>query len=76
MARDAGIRIDHLPVGAPLARRLAAAGVDRHVRLWEKTSDHAPVWIELTASKRGATGANQDYRINRPNFFGAQRCRR
>ena len=48
VARDAGIRIDHLLVSPVLASRLAAAGVDRHVRLWEKTSDHAPVWAELT----------------------------
>ena len=26
---------------------LAAAGVDREVRGWEKTSDHAPTWVEL-----------------------------
>ena len=30
-----------------LKKRLLAAGVDRHVRGWEKSSDHAPVWIEL-----------------------------
>jgi exodeoxyribonuclease-3 len=48
VARDAGIRIDHLLVSPALSGRLVAAGVDRHVRLWEKTSDHAPVWIELT----------------------------
>jgi exodeoxyribonuclease-3 len=23
------------------------AGVDKHVRAWEKPSDHVPVWIEL-----------------------------
>jgi len=23
------------------------AGVDKHVRAWEKASDHVPVWIEL-----------------------------
>jgi exonuclease III len=23
------------------------AGVDKEVRGWEKTSDHAPVWIEI-----------------------------
>jgi exodeoxyribonuclease-3 len=32
----------------PLSKRLKAAGVDRHVRGWEKTSDHAPVWIEVS----------------------------
>lgn len=46
-ARDAGLRIDHFLLAPPLAKRLAAAGVDRSVRGWEKTSDHAPVWITL-----------------------------
>jgi exodeoxyribonuclease III len=46
-ARDAGIRIDHLLLSDELAPRLAAAGVDRHVRGREGASDHAPVWIEL-----------------------------
>ena len=45
--RDAGLRIDHLLLNAAAARRLAAAGVDRDVRGWEKTSDHAPAWVEL-----------------------------
>lgn len=47
-SRDAGLRIDHLLLSPPLAPRLAAAGVDRSARAMEKTSDHAPVWIELT----------------------------
>jgi exodeoxyribonuclease III len=46
-ARDAGLRIDHLLLSPPLAARLLAAEVDSHVRGWEKSSDHAPVWIEL-----------------------------
>ena len=46
-ARDAGIRIDHALLSPSLAPRLKAAGVDRTPRGWEKTSDHAPVWIEL-----------------------------
>ncbi|MBD0351095.1 MAG: exodeoxyribonuclease III [Flavisolibacter sp.] len=45
--RNAGLRIDHLLLSPQLDNRLLAAGVDRHVRGWEKTSDHAPVWIEL-----------------------------
>ncbi len=45
--RNAGIRMDHLLLSPTLAPRLVAAGVDREVRSWEKTSDHAPVWIEL-----------------------------
>jgi len=47
-ARNAGLRIDHFLLNPQLESRLIAAGVDRHVRGWEKTSDHAPVWIELT----------------------------
>ncbi len=46
-ARDAGLRIDHLLLNASAAARLKSAGVDRSTRAHEKTSDHAPVWIEL-----------------------------
>jgi exodeoxyribonuclease-3 len=45
--RDAGIRIDHVLLSPALAKRLQGAGVDREPRGWEKTSDHAPVWVEL-----------------------------
>lgn len=45
--RNAGLRIDHFLLNAPARNRLLSAGVDKHVRGWEKTSDHAPVWIEL-----------------------------
>lgn len=45
--RNAGLRMDHLLLNPVLASRLAAAGVDRGIRAAEKTSDHAPVWIEL-----------------------------
>jgi exodeoxyribonuclease III len=45
--RDAGLRIDHLLLNPSIAPRLSAAGVDRAVRGWEKSSDHAPVWVEL-----------------------------
>ena len=46
-ARDAGLRIDHLLLSPTLAARLRDAGVDRDVRGWDKSSDHAPTWIEL-----------------------------
>lgn len=45
--RNAGLRLDHFLLSPQLSDRLIAAGVDTHVRGWEKTSDHAPVWIEL-----------------------------
>jgi exodeoxyribonuclease-3 len=46
-ARDAGLRLDHFLLSQHLSRRLKSGGVDKHVRGWEKTSDHAPVWITL-----------------------------
>jgi exodeoxyribonuclease-3 len=46
-ARNAGLRIDHFLLSPEVAPRLQRAEVDAHVRGWEKTSDHAPVWIEL-----------------------------
>ena len=46
--RDAGLRIDHLLLNASAAKYLQRAGVDRDVRGWEKASDHAPAWIELS----------------------------
>ena len=45
--RDAGLRIDHFLLSPSLKRKLIAAGVDKNVRGWVKSSDHAPVWIEL-----------------------------
>ena len=47
--RDAGLRIDHLLLNPALAGRLVDAGVDKNVRGWEKSSDHAPTWVELKA---------------------------
>jgi len=46
-ARNAGLRLDHLLLSPVLAPRLLAAEVDRDVRGWEKSSDHAPVWVEI-----------------------------
>ena len=50
--RNAGLRIDHILLSPVLADRLIDAQVDTHVRGWEKTSDHAPVWIELAEKSR------------------------
>jgi exodeoxyribonuclease III len=47
--RNAGLRIDHFLLSPELKDKLKAAGVDRHVRGWEKTSDHGPVWITLSS---------------------------
>jgi exodeoxyribonuclease-3 len=45
--RNAGLRIDHFLLSPQLNGKLKAGGVHKHIRGWEKTSDHAPVWIEL-----------------------------
>ncbi len=50
--RNAGLRIDHFLLSPQLEKRLLNAGVDKHVRGWEKTSDHCPVWIEITDSEK------------------------
>src|SRR6185436_9144985 len=42
-----GIRIDHMLLSPRAADRLTAAGIDKHVRAWERPSDHVPVWIDL-----------------------------
>ena len=54
--RDAGLRIDHLLLSPPLAKRLTAAGVDRDVRGREHASDHAPAWIELAEPAKASPG--------------------
>ncbi len=56
-ARNAGLRIDHFLLSPDIAPRLRAAGVDGEVRGWEKTSDHAPTWIELGPAKKAAKPA-------------------
>jgi exodeoxyribonuclease-3 len=45
--KNDGIRIDHLLLSPQAADRLTGAGIDKHVRSWDKPSDHVPVWIDL-----------------------------
>jgi exodeoxyribonuclease III len=47
--KNNGIRIDHLLLSPQAADRLAGAGIDKHVRGWEKPSDHVPVYVDLSA---------------------------
>ena len=53
--RNAGLRIDHVLLSPSIAPRLKRAGVDREVRAREKTSDHAPVWVELSNVRQRAS---------------------
>jgi exodeoxyribonuclease-3 len=50
--KDDGIRIDHLLLSPQAADRLRNAGIDKHVRSWDKPSDHVPVWIDLDIERR------------------------
>ena len=45
--KNNGIRIDHVLLSPQAADRLVAAGIDKHVRAWEKPSDHVPVHVDL-----------------------------
>ena len=45
--KNNGIRIDHMLLSPEAADRLTDVGIDRHVRTWEKPSDHVPVWLDL-----------------------------
>lgn len=50
--KNDGIRIDHLLLSPQAADRLTGAGIDKHVRSWDKPSDHVPVWIDLAIEGR------------------------
>lgn len=41
--KNNGIRIDHLLLSPEAADRLKATAIEKHVRAWEKPSDHVPV---------------------------------
>ena len=45
--KNNGLRIDHILLSPQAADRLVTTGIDRHVRAWEKPSDHVPVYADL-----------------------------
>jgi exodeoxyribonuclease-3 len=45
--KNDGIRIDHVLLSPAATDRLLAVQIDRHVRGWEKPSDHVPVVVDL-----------------------------
>ncbi|WP_175174878.1 exodeoxyribonuclease III [Achromobacter pestifer] len=48
-SRDAGLRIDHMLLSPSMVPRIGDVGVDRSVRGLAGASDHAPVWVEISA---------------------------
>ena len=45
--KNRGRRIDAILASDALAKKCAAAGIDREMRKWKEPSDHAPVWAEF-----------------------------
>ncbi len=45
--KNDGIRIDHILLSPGAADRLKSVTIDKHVRGWEKPSDHVPLKIDL-----------------------------
>ena len=45
--KNNGIRIDHMLLSAQATDRAIGCRIDKHVRSWEKPSDHVPVIVEL-----------------------------
>jgi exodeoxyribonuclease III len=62
--RNAGLRIDHMLLSPALADRLVDAQVDVAVRGWDKSSDHAPVWVELADGRKPSRRSGQRQREN------------
>ena len=65
--RNAGLRIDHMLLSPALADRLVDAQVDVAVRGWDKSSDHAPVWVELSDGRKSSrrSGPRQNKNLGR-----------
>ncbi len=51
--KNNGIRIDHILLSPQAADCLVQVDIDRHVRAWDKPSDHVPVVAELALAARG-----------------------
>ena len=45
--RNLGLRIDLTLVSDALKSQVAAVGIDKTPRSWERPSDHAPAWVQL-----------------------------
>jgi exodeoxyribonuclease-3 len=45
--RNLGLRIDLVLITEALKARAVASSIDREPRLWDRPSDHAPVWLEI-----------------------------
>ena len=62
--KNNGIRIDHVLLSPEAADRLTEVGIDRHVRSWEKPSDHVPVWLDLAIEKENQRNLSRGWSTN------------
>lgn len=46
--KNNGIRIDHLMLSPEAANHFVSTDIEKHVRAWEKPSDHVPVTVTLS----------------------------
>ena len=46
--RNFGLRIDHILLSRVLHQQCNSCCIDKMPRKWQRPSDHAPIWIELT----------------------------
>ena len=53
--KNNGVRIDHALLSPQAADLLKACSIDRHVRGWERPSDHVPLIVELASRKKMTT---------------------
>ena len=60
-----GIRIDHLLLSPQAADRLTTAGIDKHVRSWERPSDHVPVYRRILCDSSGRSLNRTDISADR-----------
>ena len=50
--KNNGIRIDHMLLSPQATDRFVSATIDKHVRAWEKPSDHVPVVVDLAIERK------------------------
>ena len=62
--KNLGLRIDHVLLSSPLARRCTAAGIDRAPRKRERPSDHAPVWATLRLNRPCRAAVDHENLLN------------
>ena len=67
--RDAGLRLDHFLLNKICEEKLIGGGVDKLVRDWHHSSDHAPVWITLSEGETSKSESEQEEKELDPDII-------